>query len=139
MALSRWRLLLLQSVGSWACRLLVVAHRLWSTGTTVVVHKLSCSAAYGNPPDQGSNQCLLHWQANSLPRSHQGNPTFFLIHFKVSCRHQYTSPLKASLCISSVRVQCFFMVPLVEIRFMYRVKGTDLKCAMLCVQKCLQL
>ena len=129
----------MQSVGSWACRLLVVAHGLWSTGAIVVVHKLSRSAAYGNLPDQGSNQCFLHWQANSLPRSHQGNPTFFLIHFKVSCRHQYTSPLKASLCISSIRLQCLFMVPFVEIRFMYRVKGTDLKCTMLCVQKCLQL
>ena len=25
-------------------------------------------------PTQGSNPCLLHWQADSLPRSHQGNP-----------------------------------------------------------------
>ena len=24
---------------------------------------------------QGSNPCLLHWQADSLPRSQQGNPT----------------------------------------------------------------
>ena len=24
---------------------------------------------------QGSNPCLLHWQAESLPLSHQGNPT----------------------------------------------------------------
>ena len=25
-------------------------------------------------PDQGSNPCLLHWQASSLPLSHQGSP-----------------------------------------------------------------
>ena len=25
-------------------------------------------------PDQGSNPCLLHWQADSLPLSHQGSP-----------------------------------------------------------------
>ena len=26
--------------------------------------------------DQGSNFCLLHWQADSLPLSHQGSPPF---------------------------------------------------------------
>ena len=25
-------------------------------------------------PDQGLNPCLLHWQADSLPLSHQGSP-----------------------------------------------------------------
>ena len=25
-------------------------------------------------PTQGSNSCLLHWQVDSLPLSHQGNP-----------------------------------------------------------------
>ena len=35
---------------------------------------LSCSAAYGIFPDQGSNACLLHWQVDSLLLSHQGNP-----------------------------------------------------------------
>ena len=29
--------------------------------------------------DQGSNQCLLHQQVNSLPLSHQGNPLFFAL------------------------------------------------------------
>ena len=33
---------------------------------------LSCSAARGIFPDQGWNLCLLHWQADSLPLSHQG-------------------------------------------------------------------
>ena len=27
-----------------------------------------------NPLDQGSNPCLLHWQAGSLPLNHQGSP-----------------------------------------------------------------
>ena len=27
-----------------------------------------------DPPDQGWNLCLLHWQADSLPLSHQGSP-----------------------------------------------------------------
>ena len=40
----------------------------------VVVLGLSCSAAGGIFPDQGSNPCLLHWQVDSLPLSHQGSP-----------------------------------------------------------------
>ena len=34
---------------------------------------LSCSTACGIFPDQGLNLCLLHWQADSLPLSHQGS------------------------------------------------------------------
>ena len=40
----------------------------------VVVHGPSCSAAYGISQDQGSNLCPLHWQTDSPPLSHQGNP-----------------------------------------------------------------
>ena len=29
---------------------------------------------------QGSNTCLRHWQADSLPLSHQGSPTYHLYH-----------------------------------------------------------
>ena len=52
---------------------------LWSTGSRcagslAVVHGLSCSAACGILPDQGSNPCPLHWQADSQPLRHQGNP-----------------------------------------------------------------
>ena len=58
------------------CRALVVeAARLESTGSGVMVHGLSCSAAHGIFPDQGANLCLLHWQVDSLPRSHQGSPS----------------------------------------------------------------
>ena len=56
----------------------VVAHGLQSTGSTVVVHRLTCSPACGIFPNQGSNQCLLHWQVDSLPLSHQGSPCNFL-------------------------------------------------------------
>ena len=41
-------------------------------GSVVVVHGFSCFAACGILSDQGSNLCLLHWQADSLPLSHQG-------------------------------------------------------------------
>ena len=40
-------------------------------GSVVVAHGPSCSAACGIFPDQGSNPCPLHWQANSQPLHHQ--------------------------------------------------------------------
>ena len=43
----------------------VVAHGLWSAGSVVVAHGPSRSAACGIFPDQGSNPCPLHWQADS--------------------------------------------------------------------------
>ena len=55
---------------------------LWSTGSrcagsVVVAHGPSCSAACGIFPDQGSNRCPLHWQADSQPLCHQGSPHLF--------------------------------------------------------------
>ena len=44
---------------------LVAEHGLRSAGSVVVAHGLSCSAACGIFPDQGSNPCPLHWQADS--------------------------------------------------------------------------
>ena len=43
-------------------------------GSVVVAHGPSCSAACGIFPDQGSNPCPMHWQADSQPLRHQGNP-----------------------------------------------------------------
>ena len=43
-------------------------------GSVVVAHGSSCSAACGSFPDQGSNPCPLHWQADSQPLCHQGSP-----------------------------------------------------------------
>ena len=43
-------------------------------GSAVVAHGLSCSVACGILPDQGSNPCPLHWQAESQPLRHQGSP-----------------------------------------------------------------
>ena len=45
---------------------------LYSKDPIVVVHRLSCSEAWGIFPDQGSNLCPLHWQVNSYPLHHQG-------------------------------------------------------------------
>ena len=49
------------------------------TGSVVVAHGLSCSTACGIFPDQGSNLCPLHWQADSQPLRHQGSPYSFLL------------------------------------------------------------
>ena len=54
--------LLLQSTGS------------RRAGSVVVAHGPSCSAACGIFPEQGSNPCPLHWQADSQPLRHQGSP-----------------------------------------------------------------
>ena len=69
---SQW-LLLLRSTGSrragfgscGARASVVVALSLQCTGSVVVAHGLSCSAACGIFPDQGSNPCTLHWQVDS--------------------------------------------------------------------------
>ena len=58
------------------CRTQALGHVGFSSrnmGSEVVVLGLSCSAACGIFPDQGSNPCPLHWQVDSLPLSHQGS------------------------------------------------------------------
>ena len=47
-------------------------------GSAVVAHGPSCSAACGILPDQGSNPCPLHWQADPQPLRHQGSPKVFI-------------------------------------------------------------
>ena len=44
------------------------------TGSVIVAHGPICSVACGIFPDQGSNPCPLHWQADSQPLRHQGSP-----------------------------------------------------------------
>ena len=69
--LSLSRPLLLRSTGS-RC-----------AGSVVVAHGPSCSATCGIFPDQGSNPCPLHWQADSQPLRHQGSlllPFFRQLH-----------------------------------------------------------
>ena len=57
------------------------ARGLQSAGSVVVAHGLSCSATRGIIPDQGSNPCPLHWQADSQPLCHQGSPKIFFKKF----------------------------------------------------------
>ena len=46
------------SCGSWA-------RSLWRPGSVTAAQQPSSPAACGVFPDQGSNLCLLHWQADS--------------------------------------------------------------------------
>ena len=64
--LSLLRPLLLRSTGS------------RRAGSVAVAHGSSCSAACGIFPDQGSNLCPLHQQADSQPLRHQGSPSHAL-------------------------------------------------------------
>ena len=63
--------------GVWAS--VVAAPGLQSSGSVAVVHGLSCSATCGIVPDQGRNWVFLHWQANSSPLNHQGNPATMIL------------------------------------------------------------
>ena len=57
-------------------------------GSVIVAHGPSCSTACGIFPDQGSNPCPLHWQADSQPLRHQGSPAieFFWYMFFIKLR-----------------------------------------------------
>ena len=68
--LSLSRPLLLRSTG---CR---------RAGSVVVTHGPSCSVACGIFPDQGSNPCPLHWQADSQPLHHQGSPRYIFLNLR---------------------------------------------------------
>ena len=48
-------------------------------GSVVVAHGPSCSVACGILPDQGSNPCPPHWQADSQPLRHLGSPGGYII------------------------------------------------------------
>ena len=57
---------------------------LWSmgsrrSGSAFVAHGPSRSVACGIFPDQGSNLCPLHWQADSQPLRHQGSPVALIL------------------------------------------------------------
>ena len=53
---------------------LFAEHSLQMRRLSSVAHGPRCSVACGIFPDQGSNPCPLHWQADSQPLRHQGSP-----------------------------------------------------------------
>ena len=63
-------------------------------GSAIAAHGPSCSVACGIFPDQGSNPCALHWQADSQPLRHQGSPVFKFLRWISMCAlfFSFTSP-----------------------------------------------
>ena len=66
------------------CQLLIVVaslvkNKLQSIGWEAVALRLSCPTAC-LIPDQGSNTCPLHWQADSSPLDHQGSSMCYFLH-----------------------------------------------------------
>ena len=78
-------LLFLQSRGSQAAGSVAEVPGLWSTGSVVVVHRLGCFAPRGILPGLGMNRCLLPWQVDSLPLSHQGSPVHPRLYALFTC------------------------------------------------------
>ena len=74
---------------------LVAEHRLQTRRLSA--HGPSCSAACGIFPDQGSNPCPLHWQADSQPLRHQGSP-----HLDFNGNHNLVNKVVNSFFCSSV-------------------------------------
>ena len=90
---------------------------LWSTGSVVAVQGFSCSTVCGIFPNQGLNPCSLHWQADSLPLSHQGSP-FFGFDIKVMLANRISWGMSPLLLVSktiSERLGYFFFMYLVEL------------------------
>ena len=85
----------------------VAAHGLWSVGSVVVAHGLSCPEICGIFLDRGSNPCLLHWQVDSLPLSHQGSPIVISV---LSCFLSFNSfiylDLSCMVILNSVFAEC---------------------------------
>ena len=67
------------------CRLSSYGSQALEHRLNIVPQVLSCYTVCGIFLDQGLNPCLLHWQADPLPLSHQGSPNLSsieLIFFK---------------------------------------------------------
>ena len=90
----------------------VAEHRLQTrstgsrrAGSVIVAHGPSRSAACGIPPDQGSNPCPLHWQADSQPLRHQGSPYKELLKFNDKRASLVAQWLRICLPMQGTRVR----------------------------------
>ena len=59
----------------------VAEHRLQTRRLSSCGSRAQCSTACGIFPDQGSNPCPLHWQADSQPLRHWGSPSILFLRF----------------------------------------------------------
>ena len=79
---------------------LVAEHRLQTRRLSNCSSQASCSVACGIFPNQGSNPCPPHWQADSQPLRHQGSP----------CWKIFNHSFNFITCDWSVDIFCFFLV-----------------------------
>ena len=84
-------------LGFGICATWALEHKLNRCGT-----QASLFLAWGIFLDQGSNPCLLRWQADSLPLSHQGRPGWLV------CSVKYSSPLPTFLLFLTILLSSFF-------------------------------
>ena len=113
---SLWWLLLLQSTGLQAsvmaaCGSILGACRLWSSGSLVAVHVLSCSMAGGIFPGQGSNPCLCigRWALYHGATREAHCPKFWCSQ-PLCCRNTclfITLSNATQLCRNSYFMRCF--------------------------------
>ena len=102
--LSLSRPLLLQSTGS------------RRAGSVIVAHGPSCSAACGILPDQGSNPCSLHWQADSQPLRHQGSPGRWILN------HRTTREAPPSFILISIHRHVFLFLLILQLQLFHFLK-----------------
>ena len=79
-------------------------------GSVVVAHGPSCSTACGIFPDQGSNPCPLHWQADSQPLRHQGSPNSFIFKAEIAVHGFSTAGDWCSQPLSCSRIPGAFVI-----------------------------
>ena len=84
-----------------------------STSSIIAAHGLSCSGACGIFLDQGSNPCLLCWQADSFPLSHQESPKFLLLFIGVFLFYVKTSQMNHVLKALTTLLTIFYYYPYV--------------------------
>ena len=80
------------------CGSRALEHRL----TKLCCTQLSCPTACGIFPDQGLNPCLLHWQADPLPLSHQRTA---LLSSVLRTKWKQPEELYSLLCLHQVAPQ----------------------------------
>ena len=89
----------------------VAVPRLWSTGSIVVAHRLSCSTACGIF-QIGIQPGLLHWQADSLSLSHQGSSSyvsFKRLHFQIIGPSHLGYHIYGHRVVNSIHLSPFLM------------------------------
>ena len=77
-------------------------------GSVIVAHGPSCSAACGIFPDQGSNPCPLHCQADSQPLRHQGSPDHVILTAK--CRLYFEILFRIVSVILIICINMYYII-----------------------------